>query len=232
MDPGTPGLQWTRHAGLVHNLLDFAHQNVNDAFLAQGAVERPRKRPLRRLPWAKGPRRPTRPQEPFKGPRRPRGHYPGDPQRLPAGQCLLNMPTRPPGEAPRRPPKSPAGDHPGGRHKLPGKLQRALTGPQDTTQESPPKDTAGQCLLGLRLSVHEIGTKSTAPEGIKKRYSTTCVWCIGCSQNTYEPNHNKNTTQQSHFNDRGAPPPKHALGNKKTLPANWWQRRSSLTCAY
>ena len=74
--------------------------------------------------------------------------------------------------------------------------------------------------------------RGTTPDGIKKRYSTTCVWCIGCSQNTYEPNHNKNTTQQSHFNDRGAPPPKHALGNKKTLPANWWQRRSSLTCAY
>ena len=125
----------------------------------------------------------------------PRGPKRGHPQRFPAGQCLLNMPTRPPGEAPRRPPKSPAGDHPGGRHKLPGELQRALTGPQDTTQESPPKDTAGQCLLGLRFSVHEIGTKSTAPDGIKKRYSTTCVWCIGCSQNTYEPDHNKISTQ-------------------------------------
>ena len=131
MDPGTPGLQWTRHAGLVHNLLDFAHQNVNDAFLAQGAVERPRKRPLRRLPWAKGPRRPTRPQEPFKGPRRPRGHYPGDPQRFPASPCLFQhaheAPRRGPQEAtqeprrrpPRRPPQAP-GKTSAGPHWTPG----------------------------------------------------------------------------------------------------------------
>ena len=142
-----------------------------------------------------------RPEEAHQAPRTVQGPpqaqrtLPRRPPEIPSRPVPSQHAHEAPRRGPRRPPKSPAGDHPGGRHKLPGKLQRALTGPQDTTQESPPKDTAGQCLLGLRLSVHEIGTKSTAPEGIKKRYSTTCVWCIGCSQNTYEPNHNKISTQ-------------------------------------
>ena len=79
----------------------------------------------------------------------PRGPKRGHPQRFPAGQCLLNMPTRPPGEAPRRPPRSPAGGHPENRHKLPGELQRALAGPQDTTQESPPQRHSRPMLIGF-----------------------------------------------------------------------------------
>ena len=73
----------------------------------------------------------------------------------------------------------------------------AFIGPQDTTQESPPKDSACQCLLGLRLKYTRLVQNPRPP----KEYKNATRQLVCCASGVYNTHMNP-TTSKTQLNNR------------------------------